>query len=630
MKILITTDWYRPVINGVVTSVLNLTEQLEKRGHEVKVLTLSRNCHSYKEENVIYAGSVGMGKIYPQARVKIPVVAREYMEELLAWKPDLIHSQCEFSTFFLAKRIAGELDIPIIHTYHTVYEDYTHYFSPQKAWGRSLVQMMTRKLSDQVDAMIAPSGKIERILEGYRVSCPVNVVPSGIDTEKYRRRIDDGSREALPDCCRGYIREAGRVEVLEGDRKSVIGVCRQDEAGSVYLFAANQGAEPVKVRFSSENGTNSAVWMDLEKGRQIPAENPENKGIAVTLEGFESRWLKLSDFEEEAVGREPEGTLGNSCLSLVQASMMDEGGRSRCAKHISMAGKWKCFPQSLNVCRFGETEVSVDGTNWEKVEVKTFIEQCAQTKRLGGEQIAMEGEFGTPRKLRPAYPITCFYKVGFKIRKGELPSELFLLMDRETISGSNAIEINGRVVEASLWKPVRVNDFNNQAADIRSLVREGENEIRIRVCIRKDEDGLRDPFYLWGSFGVGFEDGCHVLTAQPEQVCPDAPWIQGFPYYSGTMEFETEIEFDSSEACILALDWAYPCHENIEVLVNGRSTGICAYSPYLWECGQGTAKQGMNCVTVRISNTLANMLDGTYFDYKEHRLADIRQEAEER
>lgn len=38
MKILITTDWYRPVINGVVTSVLNLTEQLEKRGHEVKVV----------------------------------------------------------------------------------------------------------------------------------------------------------------------------------------------------------------------------------------------------------------------------------------------------------------------------------------------------------------------------------------------------------------------------------------------------------------------------------------------------------------------------------------------------------------------------------------------------------------
>ena len=28
MKVLITTDWYRPVINGVVTSVLNLEREL--------------------------------------------------------------------------------------------------------------------------------------------------------------------------------------------------------------------------------------------------------------------------------------------------------------------------------------------------------------------------------------------------------------------------------------------------------------------------------------------------------------------------------------------------------------------------------------------------------------------------
>lgn len=41
MKILITTDWYEPIVNGVVTSVLNLKRELEARGHEVKVLTLS-------------------------------------------------------------------------------------------------------------------------------------------------------------------------------------------------------------------------------------------------------------------------------------------------------------------------------------------------------------------------------------------------------------------------------------------------------------------------------------------------------------------------------------------------------------------------------------------------------------
>ena len=197
MKVLITTDWYEPVINGVVTSVMNLSRKLRERGHEVKILTLSRTCHSYIEGDVIYAGSIGMGCIYPQARVKIPTVAGDYMEMLLDWKPDIVHSQCEFSTFFLAKKIASELHIPIVHTYHTVYEDYTHYFSPQKAWGRNIVQLMTRKLANAVETLIAPSDKIRKILEGYHVSCPVEVIPSGISLEKYQACKEEDWQEKI-------------------------------------------------------------------------------------------------------------------------------------------------------------------------------------------------------------------------------------------------------------------------------------------------------------------------------------------------------------------------------------------------------------------------------------------------
>ena len=134
MKVLITTDWYYPVINGVVTSVQTLAAELKKRGNEVRILTLSRNHQSYREGGVYYAGSVGAGRIYPQARLKLPVSGK-CIKELILWKPDIIHSQCEFSTFLMAKKIAKELQIPIVHTYHTVYEDYTHYFSPRKKWG---------------------------------------------------------------------------------------------------------------------------------------------------------------------------------------------------------------------------------------------------------------------------------------------------------------------------------------------------------------------------------------------------------------------------------------------------------------------------------------------------------------
>lgn len=40
MKILITSDWYKPVINGVVTSVENLKKGLEMEGQSMPVLSI--------------------------------------------------------------------------------------------------------------------------------------------------------------------------------------------------------------------------------------------------------------------------------------------------------------------------------------------------------------------------------------------------------------------------------------------------------------------------------------------------------------------------------------------------------------------------------------------------------------
>lgn len=81
MKVLITTDWYKPAVNGVVTSVMGLSEQLRHRGHQVKILTLSETFRSYEEDDVIYMGSFGIGCIYPQARIKVPLSGK-YFEKL--------------------------------------------------------------------------------------------------------------------------------------------------------------------------------------------------------------------------------------------------------------------------------------------------------------------------------------------------------------------------------------------------------------------------------------------------------------------------------------------------------------------------------------------------------------------
>ena len=98
MKILLTSDTWAPTVNGVVTSATTLKRELESRGHEVRVLTLSHSCHTYTDHDVTYLGSLDAGRVYPGARLRSPAL-HGALHELARWPPDVVHSQCEFSTF---------------------------------------------------------------------------------------------------------------------------------------------------------------------------------------------------------------------------------------------------------------------------------------------------------------------------------------------------------------------------------------------------------------------------------------------------------------------------------------------------------------------------------------------------
>lgn len=85
--------------------------------------------------------------------------------------------------------LPGACGAPLVHTYHTVYEDYTHYFSPSRRWGRLLVKGFTRAVLARTDAVIAPSLKVSSLLQSYGVRTPVRVIPTGIDTERFDRPL---------------------------------------------------------------------------------------------------------------------------------------------------------------------------------------------------------------------------------------------------------------------------------------------------------------------------------------------------------------------------------------------------------------------------------------------------------
>lgn len=196
MKILLTTDTWTPTVNGVVTSTVNLRAELTARGHDVRVLTLAGGCHTQQADGVTFLGSLDAGLIYPGARLRAPALDNA-LQELIAWQPDVVHSQCEFSTFAPARRIARACGAPLIHTYHTVYEDYTHYFSPSRRMGRRLAALFTRAVCASADAVIAPTPKIQRLLQSYGVQCPVRVIPTGLDLRRFTAAPDPALRTSL-------------------------------------------------------------------------------------------------------------------------------------------------------------------------------------------------------------------------------------------------------------------------------------------------------------------------------------------------------------------------------------------------------------------------------------------------
>lgn len=196
MKILITTDWYAPVVNGVVVSVLLLQRELEKLGHEVRVVTLAPGLRSFRKGQVYYIGSVDAGKIYPGARLRLGR-SGALLRQLEEWGPDIVHSQCEFSTLRVAMAIAHRMDVPVVHTYHTVYEDYTHYLPIGKKTGKYVATTLSRRVCRRVACVVVPSQKVERLLRSYGVKRRIEVIPTGIDLSAYRQAPDPKRQEEL-------------------------------------------------------------------------------------------------------------------------------------------------------------------------------------------------------------------------------------------------------------------------------------------------------------------------------------------------------------------------------------------------------------------------------------------------
>ena len=191
MRVGIFTDTYLPFISGLVTSELMLKEALESMGHEVFIVTANLENFKYvndKDNKIIRISGLPVG-IYDARLTGIYSV--NAISQIKKWKLDIIHSQTEFGIGTFARIVAKQLNIPLVHTYHTMYEDYVYYLTKGHfdKPSKKIVEYLTKFYCDKtVSELIVPSRKIYNIfMNKYDVTTNVNIIGTGIDIDKFKK-----------------------------------------------------------------------------------------------------------------------------------------------------------------------------------------------------------------------------------------------------------------------------------------------------------------------------------------------------------------------------------------------------------------------------------------------------------
>jgi 1,2-diacylglycerol 3-alpha-glucosyltransferase len=282
MRIGIFTETYTPYISGLVTSVVMLKNALEKQGNEVYIVTANLENFKYEydeKERVLKIPGVPTG-IYDSRLTSIyPVKA---VNKIKSWNLDVIHSQTEFAIGTFARLFAKQYNIPLVHTYHTLYEDYVHYITKGyfNRSSKKIVEYLTKFYCETTATeLIVPTNKIYKLfIDKYKFEKNIHIIPTGIEVERFfkenqkeseindmRRRLNLSKKDFVI-LFVGRLAEEKNVEFLIHSQKALL-----EKNKNIKLIIVGDGPDKEKYEeYSKELGiekdvifTGKASWETM-------------------------------------------------------------------------------------------------------------------------------------------------------------------------------------------------------------------------------------------------------------------------------------------------------------------------------------------------------------------------------
>jgi 1,2-diacylglycerol 3-alpha-glucosyltransferase len=185
MKIGLFTEAYYPIISGVSVSVDNLAIELSKLGHEVIIFT-NKHERAKKEDRVIRFNAMRL-PFKGMREYRIAKVTNKMIKEVMALNLDIVHCHTEFTMGRLGMKVAKRQNLPIVHTYHTMYEDYVHFISKFLTWPlKPLAIRLGLHFANRSNAVIFPTNKVAEKFKQYGYKKAYHIIPTGIYIDRFQ------------------------------------------------------------------------------------------------------------------------------------------------------------------------------------------------------------------------------------------------------------------------------------------------------------------------------------------------------------------------------------------------------------------------------------------------------------
>ena len=179
MRIAFFTNCYKPLVNGVVTSISSSKEAYERKGHEVYIFAPRVEDYIDQEKNIFRYRSVNI-----TSKVKYPLslpLSFKVKKVITEFNPDIIHIHHPFLLSSAAIMYGKKLGIPKILTLHTQYEQYAYYASPiPERVTQKAIKMIISNLAYKTDCITTPSDSMKKIIENYGIKNRIEVIPNAI------------------------------------------------------------------------------------------------------------------------------------------------------------------------------------------------------------------------------------------------------------------------------------------------------------------------------------------------------------------------------------------------------------------------------------------------------------------